>query len=361
VWNGVLCLLVAFGIVALARKLGPPATGHLRSIIALTLLVLNIYGVWLMITHRDTALDNAFFVWGLVAVYTLMARPGERRALLVLTACLLVAASGMMRVSSYILWLSLLVWLIAICRQKRLAPLLLVAVLAVLGYSYWNHWQHGAFTLTTTTPRNIYYGNHDSYLDVHPQHDIETIQEVLQHDRAVITARTGVTDRDELDRVLARNTVRQMGAEPGESVLRFAMKGLWYFLAPFKIPLFTETPLPKLRIDGTLLPGERDARISLVHLPYGLTFLVLFWLSLVYYARRMDWMRLAFYIPFIVMGLISILLFPDTRFRQAAELALYAPMAAYVIGIVAKIGPGKDGARGSDAEAHARAPAGSPT
>jgi hypothetical protein len=239
--------------------------------------------------------------------------------------------------------------------------LLLVAMLAVLGYSSWNHWQHGAFTLTTTTPRNIYYGNHGSYLDVHPQHDIETLQEVLQHDRALITAQTGVTDRDELDRILASNTVRQMRAEPGESTLRFTLKGLWYFLAPFKIPLFTEMPLAKLRIDGTLVPGERDARISLVHLPYGLTFLVLFWLSLVYFASRRDWVQLAFFMPFIVMGLISILLFPDTRFRQAAELVLYAPMAAYVIGIVAKIRPGKDGARDPDAEGHARAAVGSPT
>ena len=330
-WNGVLVMLTFAGLLALVRTLNREPSPGPMALAAGGLFVLNVYGIWAMIISADTALDNVVFVWSVAVVFSLLRAETPRTATW-LAAIVLVVLTGLMRVSSWVMWLGLAGALVAAGPARRRAAVVLATVLfSVFAYAGWNRAHHGTFTLSTTAPMNLYLGHHPRYLDVHPQHDIETLDPVLAAERRRIAAELDTGDRMAIERELQAKALATIVDRPAEALLRSVLKAYWYGFSVFKVPHYTQSPLPRLDASATQLTlGRRDSRIALVHLPYGLLFVVTLWLSLAWFVNRREWAWVSCYVPFFVMGALAVVLFPDTRFRQSAELIALVPMSRYL-------------------------------
>jgi len=330
-WNSLLGLVAFGGLAALFRVVSPVQS--LKGAVFIGFLtVMNLYGVWLMVTADDTALDNLFMFWAAWAVWKhVTAARFDWRWLV--ASCLLVGLSSFMRVSSFLIWISFLTAWILIQRSKRPIPILAWVVVLAVGYSGLNLERHGSFTLTTTSPMNLYLAQHPRYLDVHPQHDIEALNPSFERERERILKEHPNASESEIGRELVRRVVGSVRENPGGALARTALKGIWYFLGVTKIPIFTESDLAVINEDGSVTVGERKILMTVAYLPYGVCFLLLFWFSLIHYVRGRNQMVLL-YVPFLIMGLVGMVYFPDTRFRQSAELLTYVPISVYVLSVV---------------------------
>lgn len=318
-WNGILCLLAALGLYVLYRQTEQQTLSPDRKmgrVIAPSLLALNGYGVWLMITSQDSALENVFFIWGIV-LYFWAARSKRAKTLCWMACSIAPLMSSMMRVSSFFLWFG---WFLfgLLCGKKFSRLGILSVVLGIVGYSTLNYIQHHTFSLTTTTAVNLVAGHHPQYLNIHPQHDIETLT-----GGSAWTNPTGPSQA--IDFIVQ---------DPVAEIVRCASKLQWYFLGITKIPMLSDIEPAALIKDNRLYLGRQDYRLTLFYLPYGILFVFLFWASLIYYMWKKDWDSLCFYAPFFIMAGLSVLLFPDTRFRQAAEILLYIPMSVFVATVI---------------------------
>lgn len=330
-WNGLLCLGTALGIFFLSKQGKRLADGFGWGFLASLLLLLNVYGIWSMIISGDTALENICFIWAVFGVvhFCKITKPGMAWYVVI---CIIPLISCMMRLSSFIMWFWVFVFMMLVWRRLRIIPALVVLVVFGFAYCLWNYNVHQEFTLTTTSKSNLFLGNHPRYLDVHPQNDIEVLNGQLLREQQAIEERLTSPSSVKIRKELGKLTLGYIRQDPSEALLRSALKLHWYFLGINKIPLFSAGGRANLQDENILILGDRDSKISLAHLPYGILFVILFWLSLIYFVRQRYWGDVLYYIPFIVIGLfVGMILFPDTRFRQAAEILTYVPIAKYLM------------------------------
>ncbi len=120
--------------------------------------------------------------------------------------------------------------------------------------------------------------------------------------------------------------VRFIVHDPIGALIRTLMKGWWYFLGVPEVPVPTESVLPELRTDRSLTLGRRTDVLSLVYLPGGITFLIPFWFSPTHFSLTGDPVR-ACYLSFIVMGVVMVIFFSDTRLREGAEFLTDVPIS----------------------------------
>jgi hypothetical protein len=300
-------------------------------LLALLLVVLNPYFLWSGLIQRDSAAEIMFLSSSLYFLLRTVAKdkPVDTHNLLITLAvgtfCLSMAC--LVRVTCFgVVGLWLIVCIILTRRVTKLRSTFICLTLYFtalsMGFCYYNYRLVGAFAPSTNLGYNLYLGNHPLYLHGHPKYDIDDFFEThyLPNRSFVSSGKLHSLSEKQQDDFFKARAWENMRANITPLFYRLIVKSYWYWFGIEKIPNYSGGAVLNAQGDQLIL-----SEIGLWHnLPY-LLYRLLFVPALVTglammvrgYPPHYVWL---FFAPLLALWFPSILTFPDTRFRLAAEI-----------------------------------------
>lgn len=284
-------------------------------------ILLNPYLLWSFYVSSDTAIDSLLFVTFIYSFLNIK-KYGDSKIFLWLLFISIILFS-ITRPTSIYIGIFLMLYALVYVKERYVSQSLLVFIVVAISLVMFNYVKHDRAAVSINGGYNLFLGNHPQYLDGHMKYDIDTFFE-----KGGISICKNVNDSNEFscnnlgekDKLYSSKGIDFITNDPVAFIYRAIVKGKEYFFGIEKVPYYRTIAF--LKKDGTIELQKQQVSyvVNIVYMVYKSIFILLFLLivlSVIFYKYKTK--ENIIIIPWITMGIISLLTFPDSRFSLSYE------------------------------------------
>jgi len=289
--------------------------------IVISYILLNPYLLWSFYVSADTAIDSLLFVAFMYSFLTIK-KHGDSKTFLWLLFVFIILFS-ITRPTSIYIGIFLMLYSLVYVRERYVRQSLLVFIVVAISLVVFNYVKYDRAAVSINGGYNLFLGNHPQYLDGHMKYDIDTFFE-----KGGVSICQNVNDGNEFgcnnlgekDKLYFSKGVDFIINDPVAFIYRAIVKGKEYFFGIEKVPYYRTIAF--LKRDGTIEFQKQQASyvVNIIYIVYKSIFILLFLLiilNVIFYKYRAK--ENIIIIPWVAMGIISLLTFPDSRFSLSYE------------------------------------------